>query len=95
MRLVLSDIDGDALDRLAADLGGTARTRITDVADAGSVDALADLAFDSFGRVDLLFNNAGIMRAGFLWQLGESDWDAALGVNVTGVVNGIRAFVPG
>ncbi|MFC9550327.1 SDR family NAD(P)-dependent oxidoreductase [Rhodococcus sp. NPDC056960] len=94
MRLVLADIDADALERLAVDLGGTAITRVTDVADAGSVDALADLAFDSFRRVDLLFNNAGIMRAGFLWQLRESDWDAALGVNVTGVVNGIRAFVP-
>lgn len=94
MTVLLADIDTAALDRLAADLGGAALTCTTDVADSGSVHALADLAFDSFGRVDLLFNNAGIMRAGFLWQLGESDWDAALGVNVTGVVNGIRAFVP-
>ncbi|MFC0454197.1 SDR family NAD(P)-dependent oxidoreductase [Rhodococcus jostii] len=94
MRVVLADIDAAALERLAADLGGTALTRTTDVADSGSVDRLADLAFDAFGRVDLLFNNAGIMRAGFLWELRESDWDAALGVNVTGVVNGIRSFVP-
>ncbi|MFD9660439.1 SDR family oxidoreductase [Rhodococcus sp. NPDC059968] len=94
MAVVLADIDTAALDRLAADLGEAALTYATDVADSGSVHALADLAFDSFGRVDLLFNNAGIMRAGFLWQLGESDWDAALGVNVKGVVNGIRAFVP-
>ncbi|MEN0135166.1 MAG: SDR family NAD(P)-dependent oxidoreductase [Rhodococcus sp. (in: high G+C Gram-positive bacteria)] len=93
MAVVLADIDADALDRAAAGLGG-ALTRVTDVSDSESVDALAELAFDSFGRVDLLFNNAGIMRAGFLWQLGESDWDAALGVNITGVVNGIRAFVP-
>ncbi|AHK28627.1 2-hydroxycyclohexanecarboxyl-CoA dehydrogenase [Rhodococcus opacus PD630] len=94
MAVILADIDTAALDRLAADLGGAALTCATDVADSGSVHALADLAYDSFGRVDLLFNNAGIMRAGFLWQLGESDWDATLGVNVTGVVNGIRAFVP-
>ncbi|OUS94855.1 SDR family NAD(P)-dependent oxidoreductase [Rhodococcus sp. NCIMB 12038] len=93
MAVVLADIDAAALDRAAAELGG-ALTRVTDVSDSRSVHVLAELAFDSFGRVDLLFNNAGIMRAGFLWKLGESDWDAALGVNITGVVNGIRAFVP-
>ncbi|MFC9358949.1 SDR family NAD(P)-dependent oxidoreductase [Rhodococcus sp. NPDC057014] len=93
MSVVLADIDAAALDRAAADLGG-APTCVTDVSDSRSVHALAELAFDSFGRVDVLFNNAGIMRAGFLWQLGESDWNAALGVNITGVVNGIRAFVP-
>ncbi|MFE7417214.1 SDR family NAD(P)-dependent oxidoreductase [Rhodococcus sp. NPDC057529] len=93
MAVVLADIDAAALDRAAADLGG-ALTCVTDVSDSRSVHALAELAFDSFGRVDVLFNNAGIMRAGFLWQLGESDWNAALGVNITGVVNGIRAFVP-
>ncbi|QTJ64287.1 SDR family NAD(P)-dependent oxidoreductase [Rhodococcus sp. ZPP] len=94
MRLVLADVDAAAVHDLAAELGGDTIAVPTDVADQGAVDALADAAFETFGRVDLLFNNAGIMRAGFIWQLGESEWDTVLGVNVRGVVNGIRAFVP-
>lgn len=66
----------------------------TDVSDQAAVQALADAAFDRFGRVDLLCNNAGVATSGYLWEGPLSDWQEVLSVNLMGAVHGIRAFLP-
>lgn len=93
IRLVLADRDADALAAAAGSLEGAVAVA-TDVSDAASVAALADQAFGVLERVDLLFNNAGIMATGFTWEIEPARWDASLAVNVGGVLNGLRSFVP-
>jgi NAD(P)-dependent dehydrogenase (short-subunit alcohol dehydrogenase family) len=68
----------------------------TDVADAGSVQSLADAVRQRFGRVHVLCNNAGVAGGGrgALWETSERDWAWVLGVNLMGVVHGLQAFVP-
>lgn len=97
MKVVLADIDAARLSEVASaigDAGGTALAVPTDVSNAQSVDALADAAYGAFGEASLLVNNAGIETLGFAWELSAETWDRALGVNINGVVNGVRAFAP-
>lgn len=96
MRLVLADVDADALHRAAAALGtgATSLTHVADVSRPESVQALADLAFDRFGRVDLLFNNAGVGVARPVAETSLNDWHWVLGVNLYGVIHGLQAFLP-
>lgn len=97
MRLVLADIQPQALDQTAQALRkrGTESIGIAmDIADAAAVEALADQAEKRFGAVHLLFNNAGVTSGGPVWQSTERDWDWVLGVNLNGVVNGVRSFTP-
>ncbi|MDF3036927.1 MAG: family oxidoreductase, partial [Paucimonas sp.] len=97
MRLVLADVDepGLAATREQAEAcGAETLTLRCDVSDAEQVKTLADLSVNRFGRVHLLFNNAGVGCGGFLWENSEADWKWVLGVNLWGVINGVRAFVP-
>ncbi|WP_179400818.1 SDR family oxidoreductase [Burkholderia guangdongensis] len=98
MKLVLADIQQDALDETASMLASTGAdliARRVDVSNGEQVDALADAAFSTFGAAHLLFNNAGVGgRGGLIWEGGERDWQWTLGVNLWGVVHGVRAFVP-
>lgn len=94
MRVVLADRDAAGLQRVAAELGANALAVPTDVTDAASVEALAAAAYDAFGQVDLLFNNAGVLSTGRIWEIPAAKWEQAWQVNVNGVVNGLRAFVP-
>ena len=97
MRLVLADIQQDALDATAAELRGAGATLIAervDVSVGSEVECLARRARSAFGEVDLLFNNAGVGAGGLIWETSESDWQWVLGVNLWGVIHGIRAFVP-
>ena len=97
MRLVLADIEQEALDGAAAELleaGATLIAERTDVSVGTDVDRLARAARSAFGDVDLLFNNAGVGTGGLIWESSERDWQWVLGVNVWGVIHGIRAFVP-
>ena len=64
------------------------------MADAAAVQALADFAFGTYGAVHLLCNNAGVSPAGRIWDFTDDDWRWLLGVNVHGLANGIRSFVP-
>src|SRR4051812_35246661 len=95
MRVVAADIEGDALagtaELVAAD--GIV-SRVTDVRDADQVDALADLAYETFGAVHLLCNNAGVFQGGVLWERTDAELDWVLGVNLWGILNGIRSFIP-
>jgi NAD(P)-dependent dehydrogenase (short-subunit alcohol dehydrogenase family) len=95
MRVVVVDVSEERAASVAAELpGGTAVARAVDVSDAASVEALADFAFDTFGAVHLLCNNAGVSPAGRIWDFTDDEWRWLLGVNVHGVANGIRSFVP-
>lgn len=97
MKLVLADIQAEGLDatRALPELANTAvLTQVCDVARAESVEALAQAAEDRFGAVHLLFNNAGVAVSGPLWTATLDEWNWALGINLMGVVHGIRSFVP-
>ena len=94
MKLVLADWNEGALNRLAEDLQTEVLAVPTDVRDEGAVEALARAAFERFGQVDLVFNNAGVLSSGLTWEIAAATWQRSLAVNIGGVVNVIRAFVP-
>lgn len=97
MRLVLADIEAEPLERVArelADAGAELHTKVVDVRDGAAVDALAALAYERCGAVHVLCNNAGVAVGGRSWQLTEHDWQWVLGVDLWGVIHGVRAFVP-
>ncbi len=95
MRLVLADINRAALDDTVRRLAGAEQVCcMCDVADAASVEALAVTAWQQWGGVHLLFNNAGVLSAGPVWSMTVEDWKWIFDVNVMGVVHGIRSFVP-
>jgi len=97
MKVVLADLRPEPLQELAAELAGAGASVIavpTDVARAEDVAALADAAFTGYGRVDLLFNNAGVLLSGFSWERSIADWQWILNINLMGTVHGIHSFVP-
>lgn len=98
MQLVIADIDAPALERAARrlrDAGVPVLSQACDVADAAAVQALADAAQQRFGRVHLLFNNAGVAGGnGFTWESSLEDWRWGLGVNLWGVIHGLHSFMP-
>jgi NAD(P)-dependent dehydrogenase (short-subunit alcohol dehydrogenase family) len=97
MKVVLADIEEKALDAAVRDLtdaGGKVIGVPTDVSKEESVDELAHRTMSEFGAVNLVHNNAGVALGGMLWQLTTADWQWVLGVNMWGVIHGIRAFVP-
>ncbi|MFM7028245.1 MAG: SDR family NAD(P)-dependent oxidoreductase [Chakrabartia sp.] len=93
MTVVLADRDEAGLQAVAAELGAAAHCVPTDVADPAALEKLADTAF-ALGEVDLLFNNAGVLSTGLSWEIPVEVWQASLNVNIAGIVNGLRAFVP-
>ena len=98
MRLVLADIDGEGLEHVASALraaGAEVVAAPTDVSDAASFEELAARAYEAFGEVNVLFNNAGVMRVGSIEESTDSDWRWLLDVNLLGPVHGIQAFLPG
>lgn len=97
MRVVLADIQEDALDRTAPELAAAGHQVIgvrTDVSVGESVEALAATVMAEFGAVHVLHNNAGVGVGGYLWTHTQRDWEWVLGVNLWGVIHGVRVFVP-
>ncbi|MCW2856714.1 MAG: short-chain dehydrogenase [Marmoricola sp.] len=94
--VVLADIDGPAADRVAAGLAGpgSARGVRLDVTDAVAVQALVDQVVVEHGRLDLMFNNAGISLIGETQDLTLAQWDSIIDVNIRGVVHGVAAAYP-
>ncbi len=88
-----ADVNLQAAEAVARSLKD-GRAHSVDVTDADAVQALADKVFAEDGRVDLLFNNAGIGHAAFVLDTGLDDWRRVMEVNVMGVVNGLHAFLP-
>jgi NAD(P)-dependent dehydrogenase (short-subunit alcohol dehydrogenase family) len=95
MRVVVADVNGDRAEAIASELPhDTAAFKPVDVSDAAQVQELADFAFDTFGAVHLLCNNAGVSPVGRVWDYSDEDFRWLVGVNLFGVANGIRSFVP-
>jgi NAD(P)-dependent dehydrogenase (short-subunit alcohol dehydrogenase family) len=97
MKIVLADVEKDALAKTEKEFekaGIPVLAVRTDVSKGKDVEALADSAFKTFGSVNVLCNNAGVAPAGTVWEQTEKDWEWTLGVNVWGVIHGIRVFVP-
>ncbi|OBG16490.1 short-chain dehydrogenase [Mycolicibacterium celeriflavum] len=92
--VVCTDIDGDAAQRTAAALGTRARAARLDVTDAGAVQAAVDEVVSRAGRLDLMFNNAGIVWGGDTELLTLDQWNAIIDVNIRGVVHGVAAAYP-
>jgi NAD(P)-dependent dehydrogenase (short-subunit alcohol dehydrogenase family) len=95
MRLVLADIAVDRLHHVTDELTATGSEVIgvkTDVRDPAALDHLADAAYEHFGEVTLLINNAGIEALGFTWELSAEQWNRVIEINVLGVIHGVRAF---
>jgi NAD(P)-dependent dehydrogenase (short-subunit alcohol dehydrogenase family) len=92
---VLADVQQDALDQARLDLEGqgvAVLAMLCDVRKGAQVQALADATMARFGAVHLVFNNAGVGSAGLIWENTEADWEWVLGVNVWGVIHGVRIF---
>ncbi|MDQ1436344.1 MAG: hypothetical protein QOF59_3160, partial [Actinomycetota bacterium] len=93
MRVVAADIELGALAETVAGLEGTS-TFVADVSRFDDVDALAEHAYETFGSTDVLCNNAGVFAGGLMWERPPADFEWTLGVNLWGILNAIRAFVP-
>lgn len=97
MKLVLADVQQDALENTMAELQALGAHVVAircDVRIAQDVQALADAAMAAFGTVHLVFNNAGVACGGLIWENSQADWEWILGVNLWGVIHGIRIFTP-
>ena len=92
--VVCTDIDGDAAERTASALGERARAARLDVTDAAAVQAAVDDVVTRTGRLDLMFNNAGIVWGGDSERLTLDQWNAIIDVNICGVVHGVAAAYP-
>ena len=98
-KVAVGDVDASAMEQVAADLDGEGIEAIVERCDVTSLDslnALADAATEKLGGLDLVFANAGIGagEGGAMWDYSEKDWEWCLNVNVWGVINSIRAFMP-
>ena len=97
MHVALADIDQASLDVTAAELRALGVQAIgirTDVSKATEVDALAARVVTELGGVHVVCNNAGISPLGAAWENTLADWEWMLGVNLWGVIHGVRAFTP-
>ena len=97
MKLVMADVQVDALEAAARDvqaLGAQVMAFHLDVSDGPEVEALGAATVKRFGVPNFVFNNAGVGAGGLLWEASVRDWQWVLGVNVMGVVHGVRVFAP-
>jgi NAD(P)-dependent dehydrogenase (short-subunit alcohol dehydrogenase family) len=97
MKVVLAGINEANLAKAEAELkasGGEVISVRTDVAKRGDVETLARKAMDAFGAVHLLFNNAGVSAGMSPWEATWNDWEWVIGVNLWGVIHGVKIFTP-
>jgi NAD(P)-dependent dehydrogenase (short-subunit alcohol dehydrogenase family) len=97
MKVVIADVHQktlEAAERRLRDRGADVLAVHTDVSDADALEALADATVKRFGKANVLCNNAGVQRSAPTWKLSAREWKWVVDVNLFGVVNGIRAFVP-
>ena len=97
MNLVLIDVQQDALDAAESETiaaGCQVLARKVDVSNAAQMEQLAADVEQRFGAPHLVFNNAGVASGGLVWENSVSDWNWVLGVNLWGVIHGVRSFTP-
>ena len=93
LNVVAADLDAGRLESLASELngiGGELLCQSVDVASRESISALAELAYQRFGQVELLFNNAGMLRSGRCWETSYEEWQRVMDVNVMSVLHDAR-----
>ena len=96
-RIVIGDVEAEALEHAVSELKASdveVEGVVTDVTDPKQMQALADAAVARFGVVDVFCNNAGVGGGGLSWETPLSTWEWVLGVNLWGVIHGLRTFVP-
>jgi NADP-dependent 3-hydroxy acid dehydrogenase YdfG len=96
-KVVLGARRTERLEKIVAEIrakGGVAEFRALDVAERGNVQECVDFAHDRLGRVDVIFNNAGVMPVSPMNALKVDEWDRIIDVNIKGVLNGIAAVLP-
>ena len=97
MNVVMADVQQDALEHAAAEIGGLGAPVLPyrlDISKAAEVEALGAAVFARFGAPNFVFNNAGVGAGGLIWETTLKDWEWVVGVNLMGVVHGIRVFTP-
>lgn len=97
MKLVLNDIDNEGVKKTVEEIknmGGTAISQTADISIKENVQALYDLTMDTYGRVDMLVNNAGVAVSGPIWELPFQDIDWITEVNLLSHAYGMRIFIP-
>ncbi len=97
MKVVLADVETAALDQAARaiEASGAAVLAVrTDVSKAADVERLAQAALEKFGAVHVVCNNAGVVTSAPTWMNTVADWEWVLGVNLWGVIHGVRVFTP-
>jgi NAD(P)-dependent dehydrogenase (short-subunit alcohol dehydrogenase family) len=97
MKVVIADIDEHDLQLtkdIVSNMGAEVLAVVTDVSIYREVEQLAQKAVETFGSVDLLFNNAGVVVPGAIWEIPVQDWEWILSVNVNGLFHGMKAFIP-
>ena len=97
MNVVIADVEEKALneanDALLAK-GIDSRAMRCDVSDLGSIEALADFAYEEFGNVHILCNNAGVVHRDRVWEASIESWEWVIGVDLWGPIYGVKTFVP-
>ncbi|MBK6368094.1 MAG: SDR family oxidoreductase [Polaromonas sp.] len=101
MNVVMVDVQQDALDKASNEISATAATNggqvlsfRLDISKVDEVEAMANKVFQTLGAPHFVFNNAGVGAGGLIWETSAKDWDWVLGVNLMGVVHGVRLFTP-
>jgi len=97
MNLVLVDVQQDALDQASAEIKTTGAQVLSfkiDVSSAEQMEAMGQAVFERFGAPHFVFNNAGVASGGLIWENSVKDWEWVLGVNLWGVIHGVRIFTP-
>ena len=97
MNLVLVDVQQDALDLASAEMTATGAEVLSfrlDVSNAEQMQAMSQTVFERFGAPHFVFNNAGVGSGGLIWENTVKDWEWVLGVNLWGVIHGVRLFTP-
>lgn len=92
--VTLADIDGDRVEAAATAAGASVEARIVDVRDSDAVAALVSAVVEKHGRIDYMFNNAGLVFGGQTDKMPLAYWDRIIDVNVRGVVHGVLAAYP-
>ena len=95
MKLVLADVQQEALEATASALrktGAEVVAQLCDVRKADQLESLAKTTLLAYGAIHLVFNNAGVGAGGLVWENSEADWEWVLGVNLWGVIHGVRIF---
>jgi NAD(P)-dependent dehydrogenase (short-subunit alcohol dehydrogenase family) len=97
MNLVIVDVQADALKQAHDELkstGAKVMAKKVDVSHASAMQELANAVFERFGAPHFVFNNAGVGAGGLVWENTVQDWEWLLGVNLWGVIHGVRLFTP-